>query len=82
MKLKVLITVKTYPSLSAKYDEVVCTAGVLESGEWVRLYPIPFRKLDYDRWYKKYQWLEIEVERNISDFRPESFRSKILYHTS
>ncbi len=77
MKLKVLITVKTYPSLSAKYDEVVCTAGVLESGEWVRLYPIPFRKLDYDRWYKKYQWLEIEAERNTSDFRPESFRPKL-----
>ena len=23
---KVLITVKTYPTLSAKYDELVCTA--------------------------------------------------------
>ena len=27
---KVLITVKTYPSLSAKYGELVCTAGFLE----------------------------------------------------
>ena len=25
---KVLITVKTYPTLSKKYDELVCTAGI------------------------------------------------------
>jgi hypothetical protein len=25
---KVLIAVKTYPTLSAKYDELVCTAGL------------------------------------------------------
>lgn len=31
-KLKVLITVKTYPIPSAKYDELVCTAGVTERG--------------------------------------------------
>jgi len=41
---KVLITVKTYPTLSAKYDELVCTAGFKEDGTWIRLYPVPFRK--------------------------------------
>ncbi len=44
---KVLIAVKTYPTLSTKYDELVCTAGFLEDGSWVRVYPIPFRKLEY-----------------------------------
>ena len=44
---KVLITVKTYPTLSRKHGELVCTAGVREDGSWVRLYPIPFRLLDY-----------------------------------
>ena len=29
-KEKVLITVKTYPSISEKYDELVCTAGFRE----------------------------------------------------
>lgn len=44
---KVLITVKSYPSPSRRYGETVCVAGVdLDSGRWVRLYPIPFRDLD------------------------------------
>jgi len=38
--LKVLITVKTLPIPSSKYDELVCTAGVTEAGDFVRLYPI------------------------------------------
>jgi hypothetical protein len=33
---KVLITVKTYPLPSNKYEELVCTAGVLEDGRWIR----------------------------------------------
>jgi len=71
---KVLIAVKTYPTLAAKYDELVCTAGFLEDGSWIRIYPIPFRKLDYDIQYKKYDWIEIDLVRNTSDFRPESYR--------
>ncbi len=30
---KVFITVKTYPTLSKKYDELVCTAGILDNGK-------------------------------------------------
>ena len=71
---KVLITVKTYPTLASKYDELVCTAGFLEDGSWIRIYPIPFRKLDYDNQYKKYDWIEIDLIRNTSDFRLESYR--------
>lgn len=73
-KEKILITVKTYPTLSSKYDELVCTAGFREDGSWVRIYPIPFRKLDYDSRYKKYQWIEVDLVKNDSDPRPESFR--------
>jgi hypothetical protein len=74
MRMRVLITVKTYPTLSTKYDELVCTAGFTEEGKWVRLYPIPFRRLDYDKRYARYQWIELDVERNSSDFRPETYR--------
>ena len=42
---RVLVTVKTYPCLSQKYDELVCTAGLREDGSWIRIYPVPFRKL-------------------------------------
>ena len=37
---KVLITVKTYPTISTKYEELVCTAGFKEDGTWIRIYPI------------------------------------------
>lgn len=75
-KEKILITVKTYPSLSKKYEELVCTAGFKEDGSWVRLYPIPFRKLSYDQQYSKYQWIEADITRNMSDFRPETYYPK------
>lgn len=73
-KRKVLITVKTYPNFSKKYDELVCTAGIDENGDWVRIYPVPFRKLPYHMQYSKYDWIEADVEKNPSDFRKESFK--------
>ncbi|WP_329804589.1 hypothetical protein [Flavobacterium facile] len=73
-KTKVLITVKTYPTISGKYDELVCTAGFLEDGSWIRIYPIPFRKKSYEEQFKKYDWIEIDLVKNRSDFRSESFR--------
>ena len=73
-KEKVLITVKTYPTLSGKYDELVCTAGLREDGSWIRIYPIPFRKKAYEEQYSKYDWIEMELVKNTSDFRPESYR--------
>ena len=75
---KVLITVKTYPTISAKYDELVCTAGFREDGSWVRIYPVPFRKRAYTEQYKKYDWIELDLVKNTSDFRPESFRPSTL----
>ncbi|GAB6013274.1 hypothetical protein [Viscerimonas tarda] len=73
---KILITVKTYPTLSEKYDELVCTAGFKEDGSWIRIYPVPFRKLDYQNQYHKWQWIEMDIVKNTTDFRPESFRPK------
>lgn len=78
MRTKVLITVKAYPALSKKYNETVCTAGITENGEWIRIYPIPFRQLNYDNQFKKYEWVELDLEKNSSDFRPESYRPKNL----
>lgn len=75
---KVLITVKTYPTISGKYDELVCTAGFLEDGTWIRIYPVPFRKRAYTEQYKKYDWIELDLVKNTSDFRPESYRPKTL----
>ena len=40
-KQKVLIAVTTYPMPSRSHDELVCTAGLLENGQWIRIYPVP-----------------------------------------
>jgi len=71
---RILITVKTYPAISEKYKELACTAGFREDGSWIRLYPIPFRLLKEESRYSKYQWIEVDVDRNKADPRPESFR--------
>ena len=70
---KVFITVKTYPALSMKYAELVCTAGILDNGTWVRIFPMPFRKLDYESKFKKYQWIELPLQKSTADYRPESY---------
>lgn len=73
--MRVLITVKTYPIPSSKYDELVCTAGVREDGSFVRLYPINFRDLPFSQQYRKYQWIEAEVKKHVGrDVRKESYR--------
>lgn len=71
-KERVLITVKTYPTLSRKYGETVCTAGVREDGSWVRIYPVPFRRLDETEQYRKFDWLECNLVRHRKDPRSES----------
>ena len=76
-KKRIFILVKTYPTISEKYAELVCTAGVLEDGSWIRLYPMPFRLLNDDQKYPKYTWVQVNAERNTSDFRPESYRPDI-----
>lgn len=73
---EVLIAVKTYPLPSGKYEELVCTAGFLPDGKWIRLYPIPFRALPYKDQYNKFQWITLDVVHNSSDFRPESYRPR------
>lgn len=56
---KVLITVLTYPHPSLKHQELVCTAGITEAGEWVRLYPIDLRYRPNHQQFRKYQWVEL-----------------------
>lgn len=72
-KERVLIAVKTYPTLSKTYTELVCTAGFRGDGSWIRIYPSPFRFLSDDQRYGKYQWIELDLVKNKKDPRPESF---------
>lgn len=76
---KILIATKTYPSISTKYQETVCTAGVLldddeKPVQWIRIYPIRFRQLDFDKRYPRWSIISAKIERNEKDYREESFR--------
>jgi len=71
----VLITVKAPPYPSTKYQETNCCAGIdLDSHQWVRLYPIPFRLLDDTQKFPKYSIIKVRCERPVRDKRIESFR--------
>ena len=72
--MRVLITVTTYPLPSRSYSELVCTAGVMEDGSWVRIYPVPFKFLSFG----KYQWVDLDLVKHAHDrdFRPESYRPR------
>lgn len=80
-RLKVLLTVTTYPLPSRSYDELVCTAGVLENGDWIRIYPVPLSfliglKQSGKVESMKYTWIELDLNKRADDFRPESHSPK------
>lgn len=75
---QILITVMTYPHPSRGYGELVCTAGVTESGEWVRLYPIDYRYRARNKQFRKYQWIEVALGAGAgNDNRKESRRPNL-----
>lgn len=69
---RVLVLVKALPHAGERHGETVCCAGVTESGEWRRQFPIHFRTLRerFGRW----QWIEYEWRKPKDDPRPESRR--------
>lgn len=70
----VLIIGRASPEPSRKHIETVCTGGITEQGEVLRLYPIPLRYLDRGSRYKLWTWARFDVQKNPSDKRKESYR--------
>ena len=71
-KERILVAAKTYPTLSFMHGETVCTAGVRQDGSWVRIYPVPFRRLEEEQQYRKFDWIECDLVRSRKDRRPET----------
>lgn len=84
--IEVLITVKTAPQPSRKYDDTVCVAGIaLNPFRLVRLYPIAYRHLAQEKKFNKYAIISVKVQAPNNDLRIESLRIdpesiKILGH--
>lgn len=74
---RILILAKTYPSPSARHVETSCVAGINRDGLMRRLYPVPFRMIEQDQQFKKWQWIEVGVEKAVTDHRPESYKMDI-----
>lgn len=73
-KEKILILAKTYPSPSAKHIETSCVAGINQEGAMRRLYPVPFRLIGGEKQFKKWQWVDVRIEKSNKDHRPESHK--------
>ena len=74
---RILILCKTYPSPSARYVETSCVAGMTEDGRLIRLFPVPFRLVEDDHQFRKWQWINARVRRAQDDARPESHRISV-----
>ena len=53
----------------------MCTAGIDSDGNFLRLYPFPFRMMDTEIQFSKYQWIEVDIEKSTRDPRPESYKA-------
>lgn len=71
--VELLVNCKTYPAVSKKYFETVCTGGVQASGDFVRLYPVPFRFLEKEERYTRWDVIRVKVFKDTKDSRPESW---------
>jgi hypothetical protein len=74
---ELLILAKTYPIPSDQRRETTCVAAINRRGELRRLYPIPFRFMDDNLRFKKWEWIQAKIDRASSDRRPESYRIDI-----
>jgi len=79
-RAQVLITVQAAPEPSKTYGDTVCVAGIRideERREWVRIYPVPLRHLDDDNRFKKFQVIDVRLNRTSKDPRLESRRPEL-----
>jgi hypothetical protein len=76
VRKRVLVTVKAAPEASKKYSDSVCTAGITDNGEFIRLYPIPFQVFRSGVRFKKFDWIEVDCEPSTGEklSRKESYK--------
>ena len=76
VKLKVLPVVKAYPVIDpVSQTEAVCVAGISMDAphQWIRLFPLDYRGLEYAQRFSKYQVIELDASKSTKDSRPESY---------
>lgn len=69
---RTVILVKALPQPSKKYGETVCCAGITKDREWKRLFPVRFRHLSGESSFGRWDWVDFEYGRPVTDTRAES----------
>ena len=76
-ELDVLILVKSYPLPSQSLGEATCVIGVHKELGFVRIYPVPFRQLENEKQFAKYELVRLQVQEPRNDPRPNTFRPQL-----
>src|SRR4051812_34596544 len=71
--VRCVVVAKGYPRPTTKFNEAMCVGGVTDQGEWIPLWPIPFRDLPPEQQFETWEWIEAQVVRDPRDARPESW---------
>ena len=71
---RAIIVVRTYPVPVEFGVESSCTAAITETGEWLRLFPVPWRLLPTNQRFRRYQRVEVRITKSKDDPRPESYK--------
>jgi hypothetical protein len=77
-RAEILVVVKAYPVRTDGHGEAVCVAGVrldTPKPEWIRVFPVPFRRLPPEQQFAKYDVIRLDLVRG-SDSRPESWEPR------
>jgi hypothetical protein len=72
-----LILAKTYPYPSSRHRETTCVAAMNRDGALRRVFPVPFRLLEGEQQFQKWEWIRAQVKLPGNDRRPESRRVDI-----
>jgi hypothetical protein len=68
-----VILIKASPN-AGQSSETVCCAGIDARGNWLRLFPVVFRRLDQAQQFRRWDRVRFRWRRPRSDFRIESRR--------
>ena len=69
-----IVIIKAAPQAGRRHGETVCCAGIDLQGDWLRLYPISFRRLDQGQKFGRWNRVKFKWRRPIDDRRIESRR--------
>jgi hypothetical protein len=77
-RMELLVVVKAYPVRTDGHGEAVCVAGIrldADRPHWIRVFPVPFRRLPREQQFTKYDVIRVDLVRG-PDSRPESWEPR------